>query len=130
MISSRMRVARHSTTTTIANKTTGRRNTSNRRERRDRKFAISTIGIGLVAFFCKTIIGVCNVVLANSTLDLNVYTVIYNSGFILVAVESGSSFWVNLYLNSMFRGEFKRVFARFFNKRPQTTPKISSGQQN
>lgn len=130
MISSRMRVARHSKTTTTITKTTGRRNTTNRRERRDRKFAISAIGIGLVAFFCKTIIGVCNVVLVNFTLDLNVYTVIYNVGFITIAVESGSSFWVNLYLNSVFRGEFKRVFARCFNKPAQMTPAISSGQLN
>ena len=105
MIRSRKRVM--SGTQAILN---GNENTRSRRRCRDRKCAMSAIGIGLVAFVCKITIGVCTIILHLFDINTQVYTMVYNFCFLLVVVESGSSFFVNAYLNSMFRNELTSVF--------------------
>lgn len=94
IISSRKRVANNSQT----------RSTS-----KDRKMAISGIGLSLTALICKLPLGVVTVISNYQKLPYDQAIMITYISITLLVVENAASFFLNMFLNSMFRDELFKM---------------------
>lgn len=72
---------------------------------RDRKFALASIGISCTAFVCKLPIGITIIVLTTTRVDFGLSLFLLNFNLMLLAVESGSTFFVNMLVNTVFHDE-------------------------
>lgn len=79
---------------------------------RDRKFAITSIGLNLFCTVLKLPTAVLTVVLyfISSGLNQDLLTAINNISSSLFILDNGFSFFINLFLNSLFYGEFLNIF--------------------
>lgn len=89
----------------IAARTTGNRKLS----RKDRRFAICTIGMGLILFVSKIPVAL-SIILSNS-LDVipDLFQLLFTIAVAVMAFEAGGTFYINLVLNELFRDEFLRL---------------------
>lgn len=77
---------------------------------KDRKFAISAIGLSLVAFGCKLPLSVTIIVTSMINLtDLDLHFAIISIDLTILAMENAASFYVNLSLNSLFYQEVRQI---------------------
>lgn len=82
-----------------------------RNRKRERKFTICAIGLGLIAFFCKLVFAVGNV-LAYNILRFNLDNKLaFIIGIVICGFESGlATFLVNFLLNDQFGKEMRLLF--------------------
>lgn len=80
---------------------------SRRTQKNDRKFAIISIGIGLITFVGKFASGVLNtVMIASANLNLDQYMLMITLALLIFFFDGVITFFLNIWLNSAFREEF------------------------
>ena len=73
---------------------------------KDRKFAISSIAISLVSFFCQLAFGISTLIAVNMKLSSDQIQAVFIGSLTLTLCSNASVFFVNLFMNSIFYGEF------------------------
>lgn len=84
------------------NVSNSQRNTS----RKDRKFAITSICLSLNALVCKLPLGIGVLVSDRLTNNSDLITMVYMINLTIMNLENATSFYVNVFVNSMFFEEF------------------------
>lgn len=84
-------------------------NLHSRTSLKDRRMAISGIGLSLTALFCKLPLGIATIVTTYLSMPLDQAIVILYSSITLLVVENAASFFINMSLNSMFKLEFFKM---------------------
>lgn len=79
---------------------------------KDKKFAISSIGLSFVAFVCKLPIGITYFVSFSTGLNPDISEMVLAICSTIMIVENSASFYVNLSLNSIFYDEFMAMTGR------------------
>lgn len=77
---------------------------------RDRKFAITTIGLSIMAVVFKLPKMLVNIVLESAGVYDDVYLMWFSIGITIFDIETGCSFYLNLLLNPSFYNEFLHLF--------------------
>lgn len=109
ILSSRMKVAQ------------SKQSPSSRISYRDRKFAITTIVISLMAVVFKLPKMLVNIVLESSGITNDIYLMWFSIGITIFDIETGCSFYLNLLLNPTFYNEFVTMFRSNATKRDQSS---------
>lgn len=91
-------------------------NLQSRTSLKDRRMAISGIGLSLTAFFCKMPLGIATIVTTYINMPLDKAIVIMYSSITVLVVENAASFFINMFLNSMFKLEFFKIIEFNRNK--------------
>jgi len=73
---------------------------------KDRKFAISVIGLGVTALICKPPLGLYILIKNNMNIRPEMSMLLINIAVALLTIENSASFFVNMILNSVFYQEF------------------------
>lgn len=81
-----------------------------KRQYKDRRFAISSIAISITNFVSKLAVGVSLIVLGSGITNFDTTQMLLDFNALLLAIESSSSFFINMALNSVFYDEFVTVF--------------------
>lgn len=81
------------------------RNSTNK----DRRMAISAIGLGLVALFCKLPLGIVTITSNYLNLPRDQFIMMFYMAVTVLNVEGSASFFINLFLNSTFNAEFMKM---------------------
>ena len=74
---------------------------------KDRKFAISSIGVSFTFFFCILTFGFSTLVAANFNLNRDYFQAVFTSSLTFTLLSNSSVLFVNLFLNSIFYDEFR-----------------------
>lgn len=82
-------------------------NTSSARDSKDRRFAVITVGLGLFAFVVKIAVAVSVIINNYAALASDLSSLIVFTNACVLSVENASAFYVNMFVNSVFRREFK-----------------------
>ena len=77
---------------------------------RDRKFAICSILLNLVCMVCKLPLFICLVIIGYLNLTYEESNVIIKITGDISLIHNGFSFFINMYVNSLFYDEFLRLF--------------------
>ena len=94
---------------------------SSRISYRDRKLAITTIVISLMAVVFKLPKMLVNIVLESSGITNDIYLMWFSIGITIFDIETGCSFYLNLLLNPTFYNEFVTMFCKKATKRGQSS---------
>lgn len=86
------------------------RQSKNRISSKDRKFAITTIVLSLLAVVFKLPKMMVNIIMESAGLTDDYYQMWFSIGITIYDIEAGCSFFVNLLLNSVFFSNFMRTF--------------------
>lgn len=78
----------------------------------DRKFAISTIGISLIACVFKLPKLLVSIVTTSLNLNNDLFSMLFSVGVFIFDLESGCAFYVNMVMNSHFKQEFLNMFGK------------------
>lgn len=81
--------------------------------KRDRRFAINSIGLNMVSTFCKLPFSVFLLVDILIELDIIQIQLLFNVTLFFINVDSSASFFINMIVNSVFYEEFSIGFKRF-----------------
>ena len=95
IVSSRKRVANNSQASRISGK--------------DRKMAVSAIGLGLTALFCKLPLGIINILTTYLSMPFDQTIMIIYIAVTVLVLENAASFFINMFFNTMFYSEFMRM---------------------
>lgn len=83
---------------------------SERKQKNDRKFTIAAIGQSIFVFGFKLTGGLLNVVVLSIDIRVDLLIMIYTIAIMFLIVEGVTSFLVNYFVNTTFREEFMTVF--------------------
>lgn len=102
--SSRKKVTTISSTnnTQTSSTTVPKRNSSHK----DRKLAVSAIGLSLTAFVCKLPFSVFLIISINAKVSSEITSMTQSICIAFMTLENAASFFINMLLNSMFKDEF------------------------
>lgn len=79
---------------------------------KDKKFAISSIGLSLVAFVCKLPTGITYCVSFTTGLNPDISEMVLAICRTIMIIENSAAFYVNMFLNSIFYDEFMVMIGR------------------
>lgn len=85
---------------------------STRTSQRDRKFAITSIGLCLMAFFFKLPTAIVIIVTNKLNLDMDLFALLFAVSILVFDIDCASAFYINMLLNPMFVREFKVMIFR------------------
>lgn len=83
--------------------------TTNATERRDRKFAINSIGLNLTSTFCKLPFSIALLVTNLISMSYDEIQMFFNIMLFIINFDSSASFFVNMIANSVFAKELKTM---------------------
>lgn len=82
--------------------------------KRDRRFAINSIGLNMVSTFCKLLFSVFLLVDNLIELDIIQIQLLFSVTLFFINIDSSASFFINMIVNSVFYEEFSIGFKSFF----------------
>lgn len=78
--------------------------------RDERKLAVASLGFSFMSILFKLPVAVISIYLNLTELDLDLSALLMSINGILLAIECANSFYVNLFLNSIFKKELLNIF--------------------
>lgn len=95
---------------------------------KDRKFAVTSIGLSMMAFLFKVPTAIVIIITYSFSLSNDLFSMLFAAGITLLGIDCGAAFYINMLLNPLMRQELKTMLS--LQRRGQDVFEIGSGSQH